>query len=368
MTVRGGVRPGFEAVREAFDEVAAATSGGVAFSVFRRGTLVVELCAGSAAPGTPWTPATRVVLFGGTKGIVAILVAMLTARGRLGPGERVARYWPEFAAAGKADVTVAQVLSHTVGLPWVDADVPTADNSAGAATLAAQRPLWTPGTRVAYHALTFGYLTTELLRRVTGQGVGELVRELLAAPYGLDLRLGTPPSVPVATLRRAPGHCISTFGEDEERRRVVERVYPGLLSSTDTVNSPEFRGAELAASSGVGTATSMARLYDLLLAGSLVPSPVLKLATRTWSEGVDVITGRPLRFGLGFELADPIDTFGHGDPAAFGHSGAGGGRHGAWPSHGVSFSFSTNELQTEVVDTRASTLLAGLHRALETAP
>ncbi|MET7993983.1 serine hydrolase domain-containing protein [Amycolatopsis sp. NPDC005232] len=365
MTGHGEVRPGFEAVREAFDEVAAAASGGVAFSVFQRGRLVVELCAGSAAPGVPWTRDTRVVLFSGTKGIVATLVAMLTARGQLGPSERVARYWPEFAAAGKADVTVSQVLAHTVGLPYVDADVPMADNAANAAALASQSPLWTPGTRVAYHALTYGYLATELIRRVTGQRVGELMHELLTAPHGLDLRLGTPPSIPVATLQRAPGYRISTFLQDEERRRVVERMYRGLLDSTDTMNSPGYRGAELAAGSGVGTATSMARLYDLLLAGSLVPSAVLTQAARTWSEGVDAINDRPLRFGLGFELADPIGTYGPegADPGAFGHSGAGGGRHGAWPNRGVSFSFTTNELQAEDVDTRAATLVAALHQA-----
>ncbi|WP_326835733.1 serine hydrolase domain-containing protein [Amycolatopsis rhabdoformis] len=365
MTVRGEVRPGFEAVREAFGQVAAETSGGVGFSVFRRGEPVVSLCAGSASAGVAWTPDTRVVLFSGTKGIVATLVAMLTARGQLGPGERVARYWPEFAAAGKADVTVAQVLSHTVGLPYVDADVALTDNAGSALALATQHPLWTPGKRVAYHALTYGYLVTELIRRVTGQGVGALLHELLAAPHGLDLTLGTPPSVPVATLRRAPGYRISTFLQDDDRRRVVERMYRGLLDSTDTMNSPAYRGAELAAGSGVGTATSMARLYDLLLAGSLVPSPVLTLATRTWSEGIDAINDRPLHFGLGFELADPIGTYGPtgADPGAFGHSGAGGGRHGAWPGRGVSFSFTTNELQAEDVDTRAAVLLAALHEA-----
>ncbi|HWD05183.1 MAG TPA: serine hydrolase domain-containing protein [Amycolatopsis sp.] len=363
MTGHGAVRPGFEPVREAFAEVASTTSGGIAFSVVRRGEVVLELCAGEAAPGVEWTPDTRVVLFSGTKGIVATLMAILTSRGLIGPGERVARYWPEFAAAGKAEVTVAQVLAHTVGLPYVEADLPMTDNAANAAALARQRPLWTPGSRVAYHALTYGYLATELLRRVTGQGTGELVRELLATPHALDLRLGTPASVPVATLRRAPGYRISTFLEDEERRRVVERMYRGLLDSTATMNSPEYRGAELAAGGAAGTATSMARLYDLLMSGSLVPAAVLGQATRTWSEGVDAINDRPLHFGLGYELADPIGTYGPpgADPAAFGHSGAGGGRHGAWPSRDVAFSFATNELQAEDVDTRAATLLAALH-------
>ncbi|GAA3563249.1 EstA family serine hydrolase [Amycolatopsis ultiminotia] len=357
------MRPGFEAVRETFAEVVDGSTGGAAFSVFRRGAPIVALHGGRAAPQVPWTGDTRVVLFSGTKGIVATVAAVLTARGLLDPDRPVARYWPEFAAAGKADVPVSQILAHTVGLPYVETDLPMLDNAANAAALARQSPLWAPGTRVAYHALTYGYLLTELIRRGTGDDLGSLVRTLLAEPHNLDLRLGTPPTVPVATLRRAPGYRISTFLQDPQRRRVVERMYRGLLDSTDTMNSAEYRGAALAAGSAVGTATAMARLYDLLLSGELVPPDVLARATRTWSEGVDAVNDRPLRFGLGFELADPIGTYGPAE-VAFGHSGAGGGRHGAWPEHGVSFSFTTNELQAEDVDTRASSLLAALHETL----
>ncbi|MBB4683470.1 serine hydrolase domain-containing protein [Amycolatopsis jiangsuensis] len=350
------VRAGFEAVRDAFADVLAGSSGGASFCVYRRGEPLVRLHGN-------WAEDTRVVLFSGTKGIVATVVAMLTARGLLDPDEPVSRYWPEFAAAGKQDVPVSQVLAHTVGLPYVEPDLPMLDNAANAAALAGQSPLWTPGSRVAYHALTYGYLLTELVRRATGEPLGTLVRTMLAEPHGLDLRLGTPPEVPVATLRRAPGYRISTFLQDPGRRRVVERMYRGLLDSGDTMNSPEYRGAALAAGGGVGTADAMARLYDLLLSGELVPGQVLGRATRTWSEGIDAINDRPLRFGLGFELADPIGTYG---PAgtAFGHSGAGGGRHGAWPEHGIAFSFTTNELQAEDVDTRASSLLAALHSCL----
>jgi CubicO group peptidase (beta-lactamase class C family) len=211
--------------------------------------------------------------------------------------------------------------------------------------------------------MTYGYLATELVRRVTGQSLGELVQEVLAAPHGLDLRLYTPPDVPVATLFRAPGYRISTFLQDEERRRIVERMYRGLLDSPETMNSPEYRGAEFAAGGATGTAASMARLYDLLLSGALVPQPVLAQATRTWSEGIDAINDRPLHFGLGYELPDPIGTYGPAE-VAFGHSGAGGGRHGAWPTAGVGFSFTTNELRAEDVDDRASSLLATLASAL----
>jgi len=346
--VKGTAAPGFEPVRDAFAEVLARTSGGAAFSVVRRGEVLVELWG-----GTGWTRDTLVVLFSGTKGVVATAMALLAARGLLDPDERVTTYWPEFTAA---DARVSHVLSHTVGLPYVEADVSFLDNRANAAALATQRPLWTPGSRVAYHAATYGYLCTELIRRVTGRNAGSVVRELLG---DLDVHLGTCASEDhrVARLTRSADYRISTFLHDPERRRIVERMYRGLLEP-DVINSPEYRRAELAAGGATGTAAAMARLYDRICAG-LVPPSALARATRTWSSGTDAINDRPVRFGLGYELPDPIGTYG---PAAvaFGHSGAGGGRHGAWPEEGLGFSFTTSELQPEDVDTRGSTLLDAL--------
>jgi len=113
----------------------------------------------------------------------------------------------------------------------------------------------------------------------------------------------------------------------------------------------------------------MARLYDLLAAGGILDPERLRTATRTWSEGLDAINDRPVRFGLGYELDDPIGTYGPSAATrrsgAFGHSGAGGGRHGAWPEHGLGFSFTTNELRSEDTDTRASSLLDALWHALD---
>jgi CubicO group peptidase (beta-lactamase class C family) len=355
MTARGSVSPGFEPVRDVFTEV---MGGASAFSVVRRGEVVVELA--------NWPADTLVVLFSGTKGIVAAVAAMLIDRGALDPDDRVAAHWPEFAAHGKEDVTLGHVLSHTAGLPYVDpepeGELGSLDIEGNANALAAQRPLWTPGERVAYHALTYGYLLSEILRRATGRSAGTLVRELLAEPYGLDLHLGAPAALDarVARLVRSPGYRISTFLHDPGRRAVVERMYRGILDGGDLPNRPEFRRAELAAAGALGTATSMARLYDLLATGGLLTPPTLARCTRTWSEGLDVVNDRPLHFGLGFELADPLGTYGPAE-AAFGHSGAGGGRHGAWPEAELGFSFTTAELHPEDTDDRANRLLAALH-------
>lgn len=346
--MKGTVAPGFEPVRDAFADVLARTSGGAAFSVVRRGEVLAELWGG---PG--WTRDTLVVLFSGTKGIVATMMALLP----IDPGARMTAYWPEFSAAG---ARVAHVLSHTIGLPYVEAEVSFLDNHANAAALASQTPLWTPGSRVAYHAATYGYLCTELIRRVTGRPAGEVLRTLLG---DVDLHLGTPASEDhrVARLTRSPDYRISTFLHDPARRRIVDKMYRGLLEP-GAINSAAYRRAQLAAGGATGTAAAMARLYDRICSG-LVPPPVLAEATRTWSSGIDAINDRPVHFGLGYELPDPIGTYG---PAAvaFGHSGAGGGRHGAWPEEGLGFSFTTSELQPEDTDDRGALLLKALSGCL----
>lgn len=362
--VSGEVEPGLERVRDVFAEVIGESRAGASFAVVRDGVPVVDVWGGLADPvgGTPWRQDTLCVLFSGTKGMTATIVAAL---GVLDPDAPVREYWPEFSSP---DVLVSHVLAHTAGLPYVDAEHDRLDPLACAKLLATQDPLWTPGTRVAYHPMTFGYLAAELLRRTTGRSAGSLVSSVLARPHGLDLHLGTPESLDerVARLVRAPDYAISTFLHDEHRRRIVDRMYSGLLDSDELMNSAAYRRAELAAGSGVGTARAMARMYDLVRSGALVTPDALARATRTWSEGVDAINDRPVHFGLGYELADEIGTYGPDARAdgAFGHSGAGGGRHGAWPGACVSFSFVTNELQPENTDTRATRLLQALHESL----
>lgn len=361
---------GFGPVADAFADVLADARGGAAFSVVRRGTPLVELHGGLADPvtGRPWAPDTTAVLFSGTKGLAATVCALLAARGLLDPDAPVARYWPEFAAAGKAATTVAQVLSHTAGLPYLDRDdVAVLDNRAAAAALAAQAPLWEPGTRVAYHAMTFGHLVDELVLRTTGRDTAALVAAELNAVPGVTVRLRTPDrdAVRMARIVREPGYRLSTFLRDPARRRVVERMYRVLTDDPELVNSPAYRLAGSPAGGGVGGAGSMARIYARLAdrRDPLVPAPALDRATRPHGEGVDAVNDRPLRFGLGFELADPVGTYGPA-PVAFGHSGAGGGRHGAWPEHEIGFSFLTNELRSEDTDTRAARLLDALHGCL----
>jgi CubicO group peptidase (beta-lactamase class C family) len=386
--VQGTVADGFGPVRDAFAAVLERSGGGAAFAAYSGGAPLADLWGGTAdtRSGAPWTADTVVVLFSGTKGLTATVLAQLVDEGLVDPDERVAAYWPEFAAAGKADVRVRHLASHTSGLLYVDLppasgrEVPPRgdligrlDNAENARRLAAQPTLWEPGTQVSYHAITYGYLVGEVIQRVTGKTVGTLLRERVAGPLGLDVHLGAPPEIDprVAHIIRAPGYRTNTFLKDESKRPILDRMYAGILTGPDDLfNSAEMRRAELASGGGIGNARAMARLYDVLAAGGTSADGVrvvgragLDRATTTYSEGEDAVNARPLHFGLGYELADPIATYG---PAAvaFGHSGAGGGRHGAWPESGVGFSFCLNEMWSEDLDDRATTLMTALHTSL----
>lgn len=373
----------FARLQEVFAGHLGASTGGISFCVYREGSPMLRLHGGTTVrpggepgPGLdgprPWTGRTRAVLFSGTKGLVATLAAILAGRGELDVRAPVASYWPEFAASGKEQVPVSALLDHTVGLVYVDPEPEGKgafyDNRLNASILAAQRPLWEAGSKVAYHAHTYGYLMAELLLRVSGKDVGTLLREELSEPLGLDIDLGLPAEHDgdVATIFRAGDYAISTFLTDPERRRIVERMYGNTLTGAgDTFNSIEMRRAQMASGGAIATAESMAALYSHLVApGQQLVSPAaLADARTTWSEGVDAVNDRPLRFGLGYELADPIGTYGPVAPA-FGHSGAGGGLHGAWPGKNVGFSFLTNEMLAEDKDRRVKDLLQVLARIL----
>lgn len=373
-----GNLPGFDRLVEVFRTKVSQSHGGMAFCVYRNGHPLVRLSGGSTEQrtvpsdvvATRWEPRTMAVTFSATKGVVAILAALLVDRGLLDVRRPVAEYWPEFAAAGKERVTVAQILSHTVGLVYVEAEPEgewaDLDNVANAALLAGQSPLWAPGTRVAYHAITYGYLMSEILRRVTGRSVGQLVEDYIREPLALDLYLGLPVTLEsrVAPVFRAEGYAISTRLTDPERRKIVERMYAkSLLGATLRANSQEMHRGESAAGGGIASAEGMAALYSALAAGTLVSSDSLRDATATWSSGIDVINDGPLHFGLGFELADQSGSYGP-EASGFGHSGAGGGLHGAWPARNVGFSFLSNEMLAENKDGRARDLLAVLHDLL----
>jgi CubicO group peptidase (beta-lactamase class C family) len=369
----GRVEAGFEGVADAFARTLEGSHGGAAFAAVVDGEPVVDLWGGSADEegGTAWSERTTALLFSGTKGLLATCMLLLVERGLLDLDAPVAGYWPEFAAAGKEGVLVRHVLAHTSGvpglrLPFTPDDL--LDDRRMAAAVAAEAPFWPPGTRLAYHALTFGWLCGELIRRVDGRSAGRFLAEELAAPLGLDLWIGLPPRLEpdVATLVRAPDWGVTYLGEGPEP--LLAALY-GDLHTGFRWNEPVFHRVEIPAANGIGTARSVARLYGCLARGGeldgvrLLAPATVELAHRELSRDLCAVTRRPYAYGAGFELQTELRRFGPVSDA-FGHTGSGGSTHGAWPSRRAGFSYLMSELRPESADERGPSVLHALHDAI----
>jgi len=386
--LQGTVTASFERVGDAFlanftehDEI------GAACCVYRDGERVVDVWAGDAdrAASRPWTRDTIVIVFSCTKGVTAVAANQLIEQGRLDPDAPVAEYWPEFSAAGKAEIPVAWVLSHRAGLAAIDAPDLTLDDVAAwdpvIDAIAAQEPNWEPGTKHGYHTRTYGWITGELIRRVTGAMPGEYVAEHIAGPLGLDFLIGVPEVMDhrVATLYPARY-------DDPEVERLVDEVLhdtstllgrvmggpAGLFRYDDMWNTRRMRGAQMPSSNGHGDARALARMYAACLGEidgvRLLAPETLAAATEVRSSGIDCVIGQPLTFGLGFALPP---TFGaHAGPAVFGHSGAGGSTAFADPERGLGFAYVMNQMKLSASDgdPRSHELIKAAYACLEDSP
>ena len=331
--IHGECDPHFSRVRDAFRENFATRGDlGACVAVSIAGRMVVDLWGGFAdkARTRPWAKDTIANVFSTTKGLTAILAHRLVDRGVLDLDAPVSRYWPEFAQAGKEDVLVRWLLSHRAGLPAIRAPLPAAamfEWSTMTSALAAEEPWWIPGTKHAYHALTFGWLVGETMRRASGKTVSTLLREEIAGPLGADVHIGldAKDDARVADIRNAPP---PQPGEPSLAARILSdttsmaaRAFanPPAMIIGGTVNSRAFRAAELPAVNGHTNARALARIYGA--ARSLLSRDALARAAHEESSGDDEVLGVPTRFSTGFMLANEGMRMG---ARAFGHIGAGG--------------------------------------------
>jgi CubicO group peptidase (beta-lactamase class C family) len=374
--VAGFVVPGFEIVQDAFaanferrDEV------GAAFAAYVNGELVVDLWGGIANRDSkaPWGKDTLCIVFSGTKGVIATAMLMLVDRGLLSLEEPVASYWPEFATAGKERITVGDVLSHQAGLPYLDADLSPdslLDPDGLAALLATQPPAWPGERRASYHALTYGWLCGELIRRVSDMTVGEFVRSEIAKPLGAEIWIGLPaehePRVATLCVHKSFGATRAYAYSGPGARRYTN---PPTFDEPLCLNEARFHAAEIPAAGGITSARSMARLYACLACGGslgdtkLLSADTVSLASHELYRGHDALAPETIAFGPGFELQTERSSLG---PAvvAYGATGAGGSCHGAWPTHRVGFSYVMNQMYDERNDERSRSLLAALYAAV----
>jgi CubicO group peptidase (beta-lactamase class C family) len=363
--VHGTCDPAFSAVKEAFAEnFAKYGEVGASLALNVDGKLVFDLWGGYAdyARTRPWQPDTIVNVYSTTKGITTICAHRLVDEGRLDVDAPVARYWPEFAQAGKENVTVRHLLSHRAGLPAFREFLP-AGSAANwdflAEKLAATEPWWEPGTQHGYHAVTFGYLVGEVIRRITGMSIGTYWRKEFAEPLGLDFHIGlaeehdprTAHMIPAPVQMPDPstpmGAAMLNPNSMQFRAFMMspEALQPGY------VNTREWRAAEIPAANGHGDARSLARMYgalatDGILDGQRVLSKeTIEAATVEQSYGMDAIIMMPTRIALGFMLDYPegemrISPTG----SVFGHAGMGGSFGYADPEAGIGIGYTMNKM------------------------
>jgi CubicO group peptidase (beta-lactamase class C family) len=317
--------------------------------------------------------------------VTAICAHHLAERGQLDLDAPVASYWPEFAAAGKEAVTVRHLLSHRAGLPTVDKPLTPEEAYAwepAVEALAAQAPLWEPGTRHGYHAVTYGWLVGEVIRRATGRSVGRYLAEEIAGPLGLDLWIGLPASEEHRVSRLLPPEPVHVSREvlagltPDQIERLRALADPGslmqrALNPTDppfSFNRPELHRAELPAANGIATARSLARIYAATIGEvdgvRLLRPDTVEAATAEQSSGPDEVLVLDTRFGSGFFLPSPFSPM--MGPRSFGHSGAGGSLAFADPGSGVGFGYVMNQMQQGLAsDPRPAALVSALAAAID---
>jgi CubicO group peptidase (beta-lactamase class C family) len=368
------IAPGFEPVAEAFEaNFAERGELGAAFAAEVDGEPVVDLWGGFADRSTSslWRRDTLQLIFSGTKALVAICLLKLIDRGRLDLEAPVCEYWPEFAAAGKEEVTVRQVVSHTARLPGIVEPLSVAevtDDRRMAELLAAQPQLKDPRAIHVYHALTYGWLCGELIRRIDGRSVGRFFAEEVADPLDLEIYIGLPEELEprVSRLELAEGWNARGLFDGSSEDELLNAVWANPVTFAGSElpwNSPSYHRAEIPGAGGIGTARSIARLYGIL--DKVLSPEALALGASELERRRDPLLDEPQRFGVGFELQTELGMF--GPPAkAFGHTGAGGSVHGRWPSHNVGFSYAMNLMHDDFPegDPRPKALLEALQRCL----
>jgi len=361
VVAHGHCASGFEPVREAFlQNFRDGLEVGAATSVVINGETVVDLWAGYADANRKhsWNRDTIVHVMSTTKGLTALVAHRLVERGLLDLDVPVAQYWPEFAQNGKASLPVRYLLTHQAGLPALDAWQPAGklqNWAAMTALLERQQPLWEPGSAFGYHAVTFGFLVGEVIRRVSSKTVGQLIREEIAGPLGVDFELGFGEDIDarVAELLPAPpapeGVMDLVRSITANPMTVMARAFLVAIPSPDTDNNARaVRACEMPSTNGHTNARALAMIYGALARGGaidgvqLLSRESIARASELQVGGIECVSMAEMSFGLGFAVRRPgVDVPG---PAAFGHAGFGGSEGLADPGRKLGFGYVMNQL------------------------
>ncbi len=352
---------------------------GASLAATLEGKFVVDLWGGyaDAAKTKPWERDTIVNVFSTTKIMTAICTLMCVDRGLLNLDTPVAKYWPEFAQNGKEELPVRYLLSHTSGLSGWSEQFPTEglyDWNLCVTKLAAQKPWWKPGTKSGYHAITFGYLLGELVRRVTGKSLGTFFREEVATPLNADFHIGLSPENDSRVAELIPAKLPRLY-------RIVGKPFfqkllsfhlavktltkPNLMNIVNETKTRAWRGAEIPAGNGHGNARSIARICAAVACGgkldgvTLLSPSIIDQALEEQSYGKDAVLRSPMRFGLGFGI--PCKEFPFPHPRTLFWGGMGGSLAMIDLDAKMSVAFAMNKMSAKVLyDIRKERFLKAL--------
>ena len=382
MGISGSCRDEFGAVREAFEANFTPRENsifdeGASVAVTIDGELVVDLWGGTATRDAgvslPWEEDTIINVWSTTKTVAALAMLVLADRGELDLYAPVATYWPEFAAEGKEGIAVRHVMSHTAGLSgWAAPITPTDlyDRRKVAALLGAQAPFWEPGTASGYHAITQGYLEGEIVQRITGQSLGDFVREHITGPLDADFHIGTAAEHDHRVAHVVPPSTPLQVPEGTDPGSVLAKTFGNLPIGAEQSWEVDWRRAEIPAAGGHGNARSVAQVHAPMACGGeangvrLLGKETIDAVFDEQCNGTDLVLGVPLRHGIGFGLPSPEMPISPNERTCF-WGGWGGSLAIVDLENRMSFSYVMNKMgEGTVGDMRGAGMLMATYMAL----
>ena len=354
MEIHGECDPQFSKVKETFEKLHQEDREiGSCFAVYKDGKPLVDLWGGFQDEDRtkPWQKDNLVTVYSTTKGVAAFCIALAMEKGLLKYEEKVSTYWPEFANNGKEDITVGMLMSHQAGIcsPETRNVDEYYNQNLMAKKLAGMTPIWEPGTASGYHSMTFGWLTSELILRVTGKSLGTYFREEVGDQHEIDFFIGLPESEDHRVAELVPFDIVRNENSEQQKIELTEaqKSQRNSAGTLDIHNTKAWRQAEIPSANGQGNAGGLAKFYSLIVPEDnsikLLKDDTVNQMTTMQIEGRDLVLAVQVRWGVGFILNKHKVIYGPVE-SAFGHSGYGGSCAFGDPENKIGVSYVMNRM------------------------
>ena len=354
MEIHGECDPQFSKVKETFEKLYLEDREiGSCFAVYKDGNPLVNLWGGflDKDKTKPWQKDNLVTVYSTTKGVAAFCIALAMEKGLLKYEEKVSTYWPEFSSNGKEDITIGMLMSHQAGIcsPETRNVEDYYNQSLMAEKLAGMTPIWEPGTASGYHSMTFGWLTSELILRVTGKSLGTFFREEVGDQHEIDFFIGLPESEDHRVAELVPFDIVRSENSEQQQVELTDaqKSQRNSAGTLDIQNTKAWRQAEIPSANGQGNAGGLAKLYSLIVPEDnslkLLKDDTVNQMTTMQIEGRDLVLAVQVRWGVGFILNKHKIIYGPVE-GAFGHSGYGGSCAFGDPENKIGVSYVMNRM------------------------